>query len=122
MAKDINFADYQYISTSAAKKKGGKAHLRGKLKYFQFRNDKADHVPHPRNKPRPERWQDRGLGSHYADILKNCDALQSPDVLAWTWVLSPSPELMALVPEEEKRGLITDMTERVVSAYYEARG
>jgi hypothetical protein len=121
-AKDVNFADYQYISTSPNKGKGGMGHLRGKLRYFQYRNDKADHVPHPRGKGRPGRWRDMGLGSNYGEILKSCQALQSKDVLAWTWVVSPAPDLMALVPEAERRDFVQALTESVVNEYYEARG
>ena len=121
-AKDINFADFRYISTSPSKGKGGISHLRGKLRYFQYRNDKADHVAHARGKPRPERWRDLGLGSNYGQILKTCQELQSKDVLAWTWVVSPAPDLMALVPEEQRRGLVRDLTESVVTEYYESRG
>jgi hypothetical protein len=43
-------------------------------------------------------------------------------VLAWSWVVSPAPDLMALVPEGLRRDLLIDLTERVVEAYYTARG
>ena len=121
-AKDINFADFRYISTSKAKGKGGIGHLREKLKYFQYRNDKADHVAHRRGLPRPERWRDMGLGSNYGEILKACQELQSKDVLAWTWVVSPAPDLMALVPDAQRRDLVRNLTENIVTGYYEARG
>src|SRR5450432_3439960 len=120
--KDINFADFRYISTSKAKGKGGIKHLREKLKYFQYRNDKADHVAQGQGKPRPERWRDMGLGGNYGEILKACTDLQSKDVLAWTWVVSPAPDLMALVPEDQRRDLVRDLTETIVTEYYEARG
>src|SRR5262249_8131723 len=97
-AKAINFADFRYISTSEMNGKGGIRHLRGKLRYFQYRNDKADHIAHQRGKPRPERWRDMGLGSNYREILSSCQDLQSESVLAWTCVVSPAPDLMALVP------------------------
>jgi hypothetical protein len=69
-----------------------------------------------------ERWQDCGMGLHWRDILKHSDALQSQHVLAWTWVVSPAPDLMALVPEDERRELVCDLTERVVEDYYLERG
>ena len=43
-------------------------------------------------------------------------------MLAWTWVISPAPDLMALVPEDQRRALVMDVTERIVEAYYDARG
>jgi hypothetical protein len=69
-----------------------------------------------------ERWQDHGLGKSYRSILQSCERLRSPHVLAWSWVVSPSPDLMALVPEALRRDLLIDLTERVVEAYYTARG
>jgi hypothetical protein len=120
--KDINFADYQYISTSRNKRNGGASHLRGKLKYFQYRNDKHDHVAQRGSQKRPERWRDMGLGRNYGEILKSCQALQSKDVLAWTWVVSPAPDLLALVPEDQRRELVRAVTEAIVTEYYEARG
>jgi len=62
------------------------------------------------------------LGAHYCEIQTNCDRLKSKHVLAWTWVVSPAPDLMALVPEDRRRTLVMDVTERIVEAYYEARG
>src|SRR5271165_3528164 len=117
----INFANFRYISTAKGKG-GGLAHLRGKLTYYQYRNDKSDHIPHKRGQPRPQRWQDMGLGSHYGEILKACQALQSKDVLAWTWVISPDPALMALVPDGQRRELVRELTEDIVTEYYEMRG
>lgn len=62
------------------------------------------------------------MGLHWRDILKHSDALQSQHVLAWTWVVSPAPDLMALVPEDQRRELVCDLTERVVEDYYLERG
>src|SRR5260221_10754397 len=73
-------------------------------------------------KPRPERWRDMGLGGNYGEILKACTDLQSKDVLAWTWVVSPAPDLMALVREDQRRDLVRALTETIVTEYYEARG
>jgi hypothetical protein len=62
------------------------------------------------------------MGVSHGEIFKNCDALQSKHVLAWTWVISPAPDLMELVPVAERRELLYDLTERVVEDYYTARG
>ena len=48
--------------------------------------------------------------------------LQSKHVLAWTWVISPAPDLMELVPQDERRQLLYDLTERIVEDYYTERG
>lgn len=119
-ATPINYANLKYISPDP-KKKGGIRHLRGKLKYFSYRNDKSDHIPHQRGKAHPDRWVDMGLGKKYGDILKACQQLQGKDILAWTWVISPTPALMALVPEELRQDLVKELTENIVTEYYEAR-
>lgn len=62
------------------------------------------------------------MGLHWRDILKNSDDFQSKHVLAWTWVISPAPDLMALVPEEQRRDLVCDLTEHIVEDYYLERG
>jgi len=62
------------------------------------------------------------MGKHYREIAGNCAQFQSRHVLAWSWVISPAPDLMALVPEDQRRKLVMDVTERVVESYYEARG
>ena len=62
------------------------------------------------------------MGVHFGEIFKQCDALQSPHVLAWTWVISPAPDLMELVPENQRRALMYDLTDRIVEDYYIERG
>jgi hypothetical protein len=61
-------------------------------------------------------------GKHYREIFEHCDHLQSQHVLAWTWVVSPAPDLMALVPEDQRPQLVCDLTERIVEDYYTERG
>ena len=52
------------------------------------------------------------MGINFGEIYQNCDRLQSKHVLAWTWVISPAPDLLALVPENEHRKLLYDLTEK----------
>src|SRR5690606_20831603 len=80
---------------------------------------RTDHLPQMQDN---ERWRDMGMGQHYREIFENCDHLQSKYVLAWTWVVSPAPDLMALVPEEKRPQLLCDLTERIVEDYYTERG
>jgi hypothetical protein len=118
-ARPICISDMQYISASKAKR-GGRDHLRNKLRYFTYRNDRSDHVPHKRGKPKPRRWTDRGLGDDYGKILQRCQKRQSEHVLAWTFVISPDPELMKLLPNALRRDALHELTEQIVTEYYEA--
>ena len=109
--------DLKYKSPQRRGRGSGPQGLLNALKYFQHREDYNTRAPQQR-----DRWQDRGLGAHYREIAANCARLKSRHVLAWTWVVSPAPDLMALVPAHERRALVMDVTERVVEAYYDARG
>jgi hypothetical protein len=118
VSKPIIIPDLKYKSRQRRGRGSGPKGLRSTLKYLTFREDRDEQA-----KTRgDERWADCGLGRHYREIYANCDRLKSQHVLAWTWVLSPAPDLMALVPENQRRDLVMDVTERVVEAYYDARG
>jgi hypothetical protein len=119
MTKFIIIPDFKYKSPKRRGRGTGHQGLRATLKYLQYREDRDTRANQEKLR---DRWQDRGLGKHYREIFGNCDRLQSQHVLAWTWVISPAPDLMALVPEAQRRDLVMDVTERIVEAYYEARG
>lgn len=119
MSKAIIVTDFAYKGPKRKGRGTGHQGLRGTLKYLQYRDDRNKHVPQDEN---AERWVDRGLGQHYRAIFENCDHLQSKHVLAWTWVVSPSPDLMTLVPESQRRDLLHNLTELVVEDYYTQRG
>lgn len=119
MSKAIIVTDFAYKGPKRKGRGTGPQALRATLKYLQFRDTKNNHLAQDRNY---ERWQDRGLGVHYGEIFQHCDDLQSKHVLAWTWVISPAPDLMLLVPEDQRRDLVCDLTERIVHDYYTERG
>jgi hypothetical protein len=121
MGKAIIIPDLAY--TSRVGRRGGNSNgykeLVAKLKYAQYRDDANGHVPQEKG---VERWTDCGLGRSYRQIAQSCDRLGSDKVLAWTWVVSPAPDLMVLVPEADRESLVKSLTEQIVEAYYEARG
>jgi len=119
VSKAIIVPDLKYKSPKRRGRGSGSKGLRNGLKYFQYRED---HNTKTSPEKLRDRWQDRGLGAHYREIDANCNRLKSQHVLAWTWVISPAPDLMALVPEDQRRALVMDVTERIVEAYYDARG
>ncbi len=119
MSKATIVVDVAYISAKGAGTVSPRRHLLGRLKYLQYRDDRNVHI---KQRDLRDRWQDHGLGKSYRSILRSCERLRSPHVLAWSWVVSPAPDLMALVPEILRRDLLVDLTERIVEAYYTARG
>ncbi|CAG0975614.1 hypothetical protein ANRL2_01987 [Anaerolineae bacterium] len=118
MSRTIIIANLRYIDPKRKAKGHGTKGLRNMLGYFQYRNDRNDYVPSGRQ----ERWIDQGLGLHYKEILKNCVHLQSQEVLAWSYVISPEPDLMALIPEKERHSFIQTLTEDIIERYYAERG
>lgn len=119
MSKAIIVVDFAYKSPERNGYGTGRVGLSSTLKYLQYRDKVQNQLAQTRDY---ERWQDRGMGLHWRDILSKGDELKSKHVLAWTWVVSPAPELMALVPEDERRDFVCDLTEQVVEDYYTERG
>ena len=119
MTKPIIIADLAYKGLKRSGRGTGRQGLKATLKYLQYRDKRNNHLAQSRDY---ERWQDRGMGLSHGEIYRNCDALQSKHVLAWTWVISPAPDLMELVPEGARRDLLYELTERVVEDYYTERG
>jgi hypothetical protein len=117
--KAIVVTDFAYKGPARKGRGTGHKGLHATLRYLQYRDNATDHI---RQDGTVERWVDRGLGQHYREIFDNCDTLQSKHVLAWTWVISPAPDVMALVPEGERGEWVRDLTERIVEDYYAARG
>jgi hypothetical protein len=121
MSKAIIVPDLSFTSHKGrrAGKSNGYKELKARLKYFQYRDDRNGHIPQDEGL---ERWVDMGLGQNYREILSNCSQLASNRLLAWTWVISPAPDLMTLIPEEARQAVVRSLTEEIVEAYYLARG
>jgi len=97
----------------------GYRELKALLRYFQYRDDADGHIPQERGL---ERWVDRGLGQDWRSILNACQEFRSNRVLAWTLVISPAPDLMALMPPEQRVEVLQKISEQTVEAYYAQRG
>lgn len=119
MSKAIIVVDFAYKGPQRKGFGTGRKGLSSTLKYLQYRDKVQNQLARNRDY---ERWQDRGMGMHWRDILNNSDQLQSKHVLAWTWVVSPAPDLMQLIPEDKRRDFVCDLTERIVEDYYIERG
>ena len=119
MSKPIIIADLAYKGSIRKGRGTGRQGLRATLKYLQYRDKKNNHLAQSHDY---ERWQDRGMGLSHGDIFRHCDTLQSKHVLAWTWLISPAPDLMELVPAGQRRELLYQLTERIVEDYYTERG
>ncbi len=97
--------------------KGGHRGLKKLLKYVSHR-ESPDHRP----LPLAERWTDVGLGANWRAVYEHCSQLAGPYVLAHHLVISPAPDLMALVPETQRAELVREVTERVIETWHLERG
>src|SRR5271166_5064782 len=114
MTKPLCMATWRYKRPD----KTGHRGLKATLKYVTFRED-AHHVI-PENGR--ERWIDGGLGSSWCEVYETSQKLAGPYVLAHHFVISPDPDLMALVPEKERRHLLEELTINTLVDWHQARG
>ena len=119
MSKALVIVDIAYKGPRRTGRGTGKQGLKATLRYLQYRDKRNNHLAQQRG---VERWHDRGLGLHHRAIYDSCLKLGSKHVIAWTWVVSPAPDLLALVPERDRPALLNALTERVVEEYYTQRG
>jgi hypothetical protein len=105
-------------------KRDGKQ-LRGKLRYFQYRDNKEEHLAQRDEYGDPvRRWVDRGLGTYHAEIAQNCEALATEnlahDVSARTLVISPQIDMMQAIPPERQEAIISELTGAIVEGWFDA--
>ncbi len=99
-------------------------HLKGKLKYFQHRDDRDTHIQQRDGNGDPiRRWEDRGLGDNYNSIAQSCSQLATSglknDVGARTLVLSPQVEFMAAIPPDMRMAVMAELTDATVERWFE---
>jgi len=99
-------------------------HLKGKLKYFQHRDDRDTHIQQRDENGEPvRRWEDRGLGDNYNSIAQSCANLATTglknDVGARTLVLSPQIEFMAAIPPDMRAAVMAELTDTTVERWFE---
>ena len=123
------------IATLGFKKPGQVKALRDLAKYLQYRDgsvrretflcpehrypeDVSDAV---RPSHREARWVDRGMGETYREITNQAYDWQGRKTLARTWVISPDPELMKHLPDDQRFEVIRRVTERAVERWSSGR-
>jgi hypothetical protein len=105
------------IRYQTAKGKGA-SKLKGLLRYVQYRPNRDEHIP---QRGQTERWVDHGLGDNFQTIAANCDATKSDHVQAFTVVITPNPDLMALVPEDRRVAFVQELTEATIDTFLAER-
>jgi len=97
-----------------------KSELRGKLKYFQYRNGADEHLEQDGS---PERWVNNGLGQSFGEIFSNCQEMATThmqnNVAARTLVFSPQVDMMQAIPEDRRLDVLHELTEATVDGWFE---
>ncbi len=100
--------------------KADQEQLTGKLKYFQYRDDKQTHVLQRGEGERS--WIDRGLGDTYSEIAQTATALATvglaKDVAARTLVIAPQMDFMAAIPEDDREKTLAELTETTIEQWF----
>lgn len=96
---------------------GGHRGLKALLKYVTFREDAHHIVPEDGR----ERWHDGGLGETWREVYANSHSLAGQYILAHHFVISPDPDLMALLPESDRRDALAELTIQTLADWYQAR-
>ena len=69
-----------------------------------------------------ERWTDHGMGGSVAAIAQRCDDLRSHHMLTFSLVVNPNPQLVAIIPHEQREAFVRELIEHTVDEFFEARG
>lgn len=92
---------------------------KGLLRYLTYRDGRTGHL---KQKGGVERWHDLGLGRTLQEVAQRCEAYKGDHVLAFTLVLNPNPELIQMVPFEQRERFVCALTEQSLEQFFEARG
>lgn len=92
---------------------------KGLLRYLTYRDSRDGQIKQVGGR---ERWVDHGLGSTVGEIADTCEQYRSDHVLAFTLVMNPNPDLVAMVPEKRRARFVRELTENTLDRFLEARG
>ena len=96
----------------------GAKQLKGLLGYLQHRREVPEFDRLPRN---GRRWVDRGLGGTLKEIHTHCVAAQSAHVSAFTMVIAPNADCMALITPADRQAFMTELVDQSLGGLFEAR-
>ena len=113
-SRQMCVANVKYKKTTA----GDTQHTKGLLRYLTYRDSRDGHIKQVGGR---ERWIDHGLGRTVGEIANTCEQYRSEHVLAFTVVLNPNPDLIAMVPEKRRARFVRELTETTLDRFFGAR-
>jgi len=113
--KQLCVANLRYKRPSADEAK----RMRNLLGYLTYRDSRDRGVKMVAG---IERWTDRGMGGSVGKIARRCDDLRSDHVLTFSLVVNPNPQLVGMIPPDQRERFVRELTERTVDGFFEVRG
>lgn len=89
------------------------------MRYLTFREGRDEQA---RQIEGEDRWIDKGMGNRIAEVIRQCQYLQSDHVLLFSLVINPNPELLAMVEHDLREQFVKELTENVVEELFKERG
>ena len=93
--------------------------MKNLLGYLTYRDSRDDYMPQVSG---VERWVDHGMGKSVTQIADTCEGYQSDHVLLFSLIVNPNPDLIRMVPHEEREAFVKQLTEHTVEGFFDARG
>ena len=113
--KQMCIANVQYKKPSANQSR----QMKNLVKYLTYREGRDRGAPQVRGRAR---WMNRGMGGSVAEIARQLRGLKSKHVLMFSLVVNPNPDLVAMVPHDQRGRFVRQLTERTVEDFFDARG
>lgn len=109
-------AKYQPASNKAGMKK--------LIKYYQYRDEKNEHIPQQDEQGRATRqWIDLGLGKHYSQIMNQLEHEETDDLKKAigmrTLVIAPEIDLMQAIEPDRQEQVLAELTIATVEQFFE---
>ena len=89
------------------------------LKYLTYRESRDEKA---RQAGGRERWMDYGMGSSVAEIADRCEAYRSEHVLLFSLVINPNPDLIHMIPVEDREQFVRQLTHKTMNTFFDQRG
>lgn len=89
------------------------------LKYLTYRDGRDGYIKQVSGK---ERWVNHGMGASVTEIAEQCDQFQSEHVLLFSLVINSNPDLVAMIPHEDRERFLRLLTDNTVNDFFDERG
>lgn len=113
--KQMCVANVKYKKPTANESK----RMNNLLKYLTYRESRDEKA---RQAGGRERWMDQGMGGSVAEIADRCEAYRSEHVLLFSLVINPNPDLIHMVPVEDREQFVRQLTHRTMNTFFDQRG